>query len=64
MTGSERSVEPEPATFQIAEDDLEELEVLNSQILSSFQAATHRALFSIYQRQKHIINRIRGYFEE
>jgi hypothetical protein len=61
---SESGASTTSESFKIAEDDLEELEALTSQILSSYQAQTHRALFTIYQRQKHIINRIRGYFEE
>lgn len=62
MSESEGSIKSE--VLAISQDDLEELELLTTIVLSAWQQKSPHALFNVYQRQKHIINRIRGIFEE
>ncbi len=53
------------APLTISPEDLEELEILTAHLFDLYSRNPKLgALFNAYQRQKHIINRIRGYFEE
>jgi hypothetical protein len=51
-------------SFQIAADDLDELEVLAIGLRVAVQRKTTSGLSEIAQRLQHIITRTRGYFEE
>lgn len=65
MPEYEANVVPETEpTFRISEPDLDELDVIAEMVLRAHQNKSTEALFTLYQRIKHISVRTRGIFQE